>query len=133
VVGPHDDQRPVPHALGLELVDHLPDQPVGVGHLEQVLLVGPLDHRSRQPVASEGAPEGLEVVLVAGRQVPPRLVGQQQVQEMQGRPIAGPEPVQEVVEARDLVAPGLLEAEVRGRGLLGPRIRLLSRSGLVDQ
>src|SRR5215203_3475503 len=36
---------------------------------------------------------------------------------MQGRPIAGPEPVQEVVEARELVAPGLLEAEVRGRGL----------------
>ena len=133
MVGPHDDQRPVPHALGLELVDDLADQPIGVGHLEQVLLMGPLDHRSRQPVASEGAPEGLVVVLVAGRQVPPRLVGQQQVQEMQGRPVAGPEPVQEVVEARELVAPGLLEAEVRGRGLLGPRIQLRSWPGLVDE
>jgi hypothetical protein len=41
-------------------------------------------------------------------------VGQQQVQEVQGRPVGVLQAGQEVVEARRLVAPGLLEPEPRG-------------------
>ena len=101
-----------PHALGLELVDDLTDQPVGVGELEQVPLVGQLDDRGRRLVALEGPPEGLVVVLVARRQVAPRRVGQQQVQEVHGRPVGVLQAGQEVVEAGRLVEPQLVEAEL---------------------
>jgi hypothetical protein len=40
------------------------------------------------------------------------------MQKVQGRPVARTQPVQQLVEARWLVAADLLEAEPLGRGLL---------------
>src|SRR5215218_4507623 len=58
---------------------------------------------------------------------------QQQVQEVHGRPVARPQPVQQLVEARWLVASDLLEAEPLSRGLLRPQGRLLPGLCLVDE
>jgi hypothetical protein len=55
------------------------------------------------------------------------------VQEVQGRPVARPQPVQQGVEARRLVASDLLEAELGGRGRLRLEDQSLPRLRLVDE
>ena len=126
VVGGDHEQGVVVHALLLEPPHDLADQPVGLAGLHEVALARQLGRPGLAGPAVGVAAVAPVGVLAPVGQVVPGLVGQQQVQEVEGRLVGALDRLHEVVVLARLVAPLDLLQDGRHRAVA----RLDGRLGL---
>ena len=131
MVGGDDDQRVVPDSRLAHPRDDLAQDRIDVADLQQVALIV-ARHRTRvgSPVAAsrQAGDMGAQGEALARRQVLPRLVGQQHVQEVERRLPAAAEPLDEPVHepaavVSPLFAPVVLKRRLLHRREVGPRLR----------